>query len=115
MAIKLQPRDFIILGGLFESRVMKLEHLCDLYFEGKFPATTRRMRFLKKEGYVRERPRQSHEPSMLFLAKKGLRELKENGFLDKYPEYGLPTLERRLRVSPLTLQHELEVLNVKVA
>jgi len=61
------------------------------------------------------RPRRAFEPSVLFLTRKGLMLLQEKGDLTKYPSFDLPVLDRRARVSDLTIRHELEIMDVKAA
>jgi hypothetical protein len=114
-AIELQDRDFAVLRGLFESRVMTLAHIAALYFEGKAEATKKRLQKLKMAGYVRERPRRPYEPSVLFLTRSAFVLLSEHGDLAEYPRIGLANLEKRAQVSDLTLRHELAVMDVKAA
>jgi hypothetical protein len=51
----------------------------------------------------------------LFLTREGLNLLRGHGALAEYPSFGLPALEKRARVSDITLRHELEVMDVKAA
>ena len=83
--IHLQDRDFAFLRGLFESRVMALAHAAALYFEGKPEATKKRVQKLKAAGYVRERQRQTYEPSVLLLTSGAFTLLSEQGHLANYP------------------------------
>ena len=53
--------------------------------------------------------------STLYLSRKGLGLLQEHGVLTQYPAFDLPVLDRRARVSDLTIRHELEVMDVKTA
>ena len=55
--IELQPRDWSLLCGLFESRVMTLAHAGTLYFDGKYEMAKKRIQKLKTAGIIRERPR----------------------------------------------------------
>jgi hypothetical protein len=41
--------------------------------------------------------------------------LQERGVLAEYPPFELPALDRRARVSDLTIRHELEIMDVKAA
>ena len=113
--LSLQARDYILLRGLFESRAMISEHATALYFDSKPEAAKKRLQKLKSAGFITERPRQAFEPSVLFLTRKGLKILHERGVLAEYPTFSLPALDRRARVSNLTIHHELEVMDVKVA
>jgi hypothetical protein len=114
-ALQLQDRDLALLRGLFESRVMTAAHAAALYFDDKDEATKKRLQKLKTAGLISERPRHTFEPSILFLTRKGLLLLQEQGVLARYPLFDLPTLDRRARVSDLTIRHELEVMDVKTA
>lgn len=113
--ISLQDRDFALLRGLFECRVMTNDHATALYFDGKNEAAKKRLQKLKASGLISERPRRTFEPSILFLTRKGLMLLQEKGVLTKYPSFDLPVLERRTHVSDRTISHELEVMDVKTA
>jgi len=62
-ALKLQPRDLVLLRGLFESRVMTTDHAAALYFDGKGEAAKKRLQKLKSAGFIAERPRRTFEPS----------------------------------------------------
>lgn len=114
-SLVLQDRDIAFLRGLFEARVMTAEHVAALYFDGRGEYTKKRLQKLKTAGLVAVRPRKPFEPAVLFLTRAGLVPLHERGVLQEYPEFDLPALERRARVSDLTLRHELEVMDVKVA
>ena len=113
--ILLQDRDFALLRGLFESRVMTAAHAATLYFDGKGEAAKKRMQKLKSAGFIGNRPRKAFEQSVLFLTRKGIKQLETAGILTEYPTFDLPALERRARVSDLTIRHELEVMDVKAA
>lgn len=94
---------------------MTLSHAAPLFFDGKPEAAKKRVQKLKAAGYVRERPRQTYEPSILFLTAKALTLLSERGLLANYPAVSLTALEKRAQVSDLTIRHELEVMDVKAA
>ncbi len=115
LPISLQDRDFALLRGLFECRVMTTDHATALYFEGKNEASKKRLQKLKAAGLITERPRRAFDPSILFLTRKGLILLQKKGVLTQYPSFDLPALDRRARVSDLTISHELEVMDVKAA
>jgi protein involved in plasmid replication-relaxation len=114
-SIDLQDRDIILLQGLFESRVMSSPHLTALYFEGRAEAAKKRLQKLKAAGLVNERPRRAHEPAVLFLTLQGFKLLTERGSLAHYPKISAASFEKRVRVSPLTLRHELDVMAAKTA
>jgi hypothetical protein len=113
--LQFQERDFALLRGLFESRVMTTAHAMALYFDSKGEATKKRLQKLKAAGYIGERVRRTFEPSVLFLTRKGLALLQAEGILTEYPSFDLPALDRRARVSDLTIRHELQVMDVKTA
>lgn len=113
--ISLQERDLTLLRGLFESRVMTTAHATALYFDGHPEAAKKRLQRLKAAGVVGERPRRPHHPAVLFLTSKGFRVLHDGGALQDYPRLVWASLEKRARVSELTLRHELEVMAVKAA
>ena len=114
-SISIQDRDFALLRGLFECRVMTAGHIATLYFDGKREYTKKRLQKLKAGGFIRERRRQVNEPSVLFLTRKAFIELKNHGDLSPYPPLALTALEKRANVSDKTLRHELEVMDVKAA
>jgi hypothetical protein len=111
----LQNRDLALLRGLFESRTMTTAHAASLYFDNKIHATNKRLQKLKSCGFIGERPRHAFGPSVLFLTRKGLVLLQNHGVLNNYPSLNLSALDRRARVSNLTIRHELEVMDVKTA
>ena len=114
-ALQFQDRDFALLTGLFESRIMTVPHIAALYFEGKSEAAKKRLQKLKAVGLIGERERRVNEPSILFLTRKAFGELRDHGSLSEYPSLSSASLDRRVRVSDLTLRHELEVMDVKAA
>ena len=114
-SIDVQERDLALLRGLFESRVMTAAHAKTLYFDGRKEASKKRLQKLKGAGLIGERARRAYEPAVLFLARKGLALLDKRGVLRGYPPLAQATLERRARVGASTLQHELEVMDVKTA
>ena len=113
--LTLQDRDLDLLRGLFESRVMTAAHVTTLFFDGKPEMSKKRLQKLKAAGLVAQRPRRPSDPAVLFLTRKALVLLRGLGDLDKYPQFGLPALERRADVKELTIRHELDVMDVKAA
>ncbi len=111
----LQPRDLAILRGLFDSRVATIHHLSTLYFGGKITAARKRVQKLKEAGIIIERPRRATEPVVHCLGKKAFQILEEAGVLQEYPSVGWSHLEKRARVSRMTLDHELNVMDVRAA
>lgn len=115
LSVDLQKRDLVILRGLFESRIMTAAHIATLYFSGKKEATKKRLQKLKAAGLIGERGRRVYEPSVLYLTRKALIHLREQGVLADYPQLSPFSHEKRAQVSKLTLQHELEIMDVKTA
>lgn len=113
--VELTERDWQILRGLFESRIMTVAHVAALYFEGRGAAARKRAWKLKNGGYIAERPRKHYDPAILFLTSKAFRALDENGRLDGYPKLHRSQLEKRARVSEMTIRHELAVMDAKAA
>lgn len=112
-SVSLQERDLALFRSLFESRVMTTAHVAALHFDEKKEAAKKRLQRLKAAGFITERRRKAYEPSVLFLTRKAFKLLRELGILADYPRLALPTLEKRARVSDLTIRHELEVMDVK--
>ncbi len=110
-----QERDFALLRGLYESRVMTLNHLADLYFAENRAATKQRIRKLRIAGLIRDRARHANEPAALLLTKKGFLVLKRHSRLEGYPVLSDTDFTARANVSSLTLRHELQVVGVKAA
>jgi len=110
-----QERDLTLLRSLFESRVMTARHAAALCFDGRKEAAKKRLQKLKTAGLVGERKRHVNEPSVLFLTRKGLMMLQKHGIINQYPALDLPVLDKRARVSEITLRHELDVMDAKAA
>jgi hypothetical protein len=111
--IILQDRDRALMRGLFESRIMTAGHIAALHFNGSKEAAKKRLQKLKAAGYVSERKRGPTEPAVLFLTAKAFSHLRGQGILIEYPSFSLSALEKRASVSAMTLNHELEVMDVK--
>lgn len=105
----------MILRGLFESRVMTSAHIAELFFDAKSEAAKKRLQKLKSSGLIAERRRRVSEPAVLFLNRKAFALLREHGVLAEYPAMSQTALEKRARVSELTIRHELEIMDVKAA
>ena len=110
----IQPRDIALLRLLEHTRILALNHAAALIFDGSKEAAKKRIQKLKAAGFVLERRRKAYEPGILFLSKRGFECLRENGAL---PEEcaDITSFSKRAAISELTLRHELEVLDVKVA
>lgn len=114
-ALQLQDRDIALLCGLFECRIMTATHVAALFFDGKREYTKKRLQKLKASGFISERKRRVNEPSILFLTRKAFSLLSRDGHLSSFPQLGTNSFEARASVSALTLRHELDIMDVKVA
>lgn len=110
-----QERDFAILRGLYESRVMNIGHIAALYFDDHLDAARKRIQKLKQAGLIRDRVRGYSEAAAMLLTKKGFDFLKQHDRLDGFPVITDAEFESRSRVSSLTIRHELAVMDVKAA
>jgi hypothetical protein len=86
-----------------------------LHFRGSSEAAKKRLQKLKAAGLIAERRRKAYEPAVLFLVGKAFTILREKGMLAEYPQLAVSSLEKRAQVSDLTIRHELEVMDAKVA
>jgi Replication-relaxation len=111
----IQDRDLTFLRGLFESRIMTAAHVAALYFSGSKEAAKKRLQKLKAAGLISERKRRVNEPAVLFLARKGFTLLSNDNLLADFPRLSPTAFEKRADVSPLTIRHELGVMDVKAA
>jgi len=114
-APRLQPRDYGLLRGLFECRMMTLAHATTLYFGDKYEAASKRIQALKSAGYVGDRRSRVGEPSLLYLTKKAFDRLSHDGTLIDFPKLTVDQFIKRSQVKPATFQHELSVMDVRVA
>jgi hypothetical protein len=112
---ELQERDLGLLEDLFVSRVMTLSHASALHFDGRSEAAKKRVQKLKTERLIGELPRRARDPGVLFLLPDGYEILRDRGRLMPYPKVSRVALQKRSKVSELTLRHELEVMDVKAA
>lgn len=109
----LQPRDIAVLRGLFESRVMTTEHICALYFDSHAEMAKKRLQRLTAAGLISKKHNVPFQVLTRHLTTAGLEELRRRRLT--HTDLSEKLLKRRLDVSPLTLRHELAVLDVKVA
>lgn len=115
LGIAIRPRDLELMRGLYESRVMTLAHIAAIHFDSKSEAAKKRVQKLKRAGLLRERARHVSQPSVLSLSPRALEIILADGLPDHFPKLSRPQMERRSRVSELTLRHELQVMDVKAA
>jgi hypothetical protein len=112
---RIQSRDYELLRGMFECRIMTLAHATVLYFGGKYDAASKRIQALKAAGYIGDRRNRVGEPSLLYLTKKAFGLLTTEGKLQDYPRLTQEQFAKRSQVKPATLRHELSVMDVRVA
>lgn len=110
-----QERDFALLRGLYESRVMTTAQAAALYFENRLPAAQKRLQKLKRAQFVRDRVRHTSDPAVIFLTKEGYETLKRHNQLAGLPLISDSQFAARCQVSSLTLRHETDVVGVKAA
>jgi hypothetical protein len=113
--VEFQPRDLAILRGLFDARIATIHHLSTLYFDGRLEAARKRVQKLKAAGIINERPRKATEPSIHCLTRRAFEMLEQHGVLKEFPSVGWSHLEKRARISELTLKHELELMDCRAA
>jgi hypothetical protein len=95
--------------------VATLQHLADLFFDGSYEATRKRLKALEGDGLTAKRARPIGVPAVLFLTAKGYRLAKREAALDGLPLLDAKALGKRVQVSELTLNHELDVLTLRAA
>lgn len=120
--IALQERDLAVLEGLFVSRIMQRDHLAAIYFDGRDEAAKRRVQMLRGAGYIGEQnpTRAPNEKAIYRLMRRGFEALKQHGRLSSYEQmsgrrFVWKSLDDRHQVSPLTVKHELTVMDVKAS
>ena len=112
---KIQDRDLQLFRDLVESRVMRTPHVAKLYFDGSEAAASKRIGKLKNSGFLHGSSTKPSDYANLSLTKKAFDELVKNDRLAGCPPMQWKSLERRLEVSDRTIQHELNVMDVKAA
>jgi hypothetical protein len=112
---KYTDRDFALLRGLFESRLMTRQHISAIFFNGRDRMTKKRVQKLASLGLIGARPRRPEQPKLHFLTKNGYDLLRDSGKLADYPRIDYPRFKRRIDVSDQTKAHELAVMDVKAA
>ncbi len=113
--IVLQSRDYALLRGLFDSRLMTLKHAAALHFEGKIEAAKKRLQKLQAAGMIAQRARRPQEYAVYLVGREGYLSLKRAGLIDPAHDAGWAKLYKRQRIGDLMLAHELAVMDVKVA
>ena len=112
---RLQSRDYELLRGLFECRMMTLAQATVLHFAGRYDACSKRVQALKTAGYIGDRRNRIGESSLLYLTKKAFNHLDVEGKLTDYPKLTAEQFANRARIKKSTLDHELSVMDVRVA
>lgn len=112
---QLTDRDWQVLRGLFESRIMTAAHVAALYFRGHADAARKRLWKLQTSGYITQRPRNAYDPAIYILTGKAFRALTENEQLVGFPRLSPAQMAKRAQVSEMTIRHELAVMDVKAA
>jgi hypothetical protein len=113
--IILQERDYEILLGIFESCVMTLKQITDLYFSGRGEAAKKRVQKLKRAEYIEERQRQNGARSIMQIGKRALKAMHDRGMLNQFPCPLMAKSKKRTPVSNIMLNHELDVIDARVA
>lgn len=113
--MQIRERDYALLRGLFESRIMTARHITSLYFEGRPEAAKKRLQKLKSAGFIAERTRNVNQPAILSLSRKSFNLLYGEGRLSDYPRISANSFLDRANVSERTLQHELDIMDIKAA
>ena len=117
--VELQERDYGLLTGLFESRVMLRAHLVALYFPDQPEYGKKRLQRLLEGEYITERKPKANRgrflPSFLYLTRKGLAALEGKSALVAAHKLSWEELVKRIDVAASTLHHELEIIDLKVA
>ena len=114
-SLSLQVRDLDVLQSLFESRLATREHLAQLHFGGSYEAAQNRLKKLKDGRLLKATPAGIGKPEILSLALQGFDALKAHRRLERYPKFTRELFEDRKPLSPMTVEHELAVMNVKAA
>ncbi len=112
---RLEPRDYALLRALFECRMMTLAHATALHFAGVYDVASKRIQKLKAGGYINDRRSRVGHASLLYLTKKAFDHLTVAGKLTDYPKLTQEQFAKRSQVKQLTIDHELSVMDVKVA
>lgn len=116
LPIVLTARDTAVLADLLDSRLLTLAQIADIHFDGKREAAKKRLQGLKKARLISGRPRVSRsEPEPLRITHAGFDWLVASGQLAERPKLTWKLMSARLKVSPLTVRHELSVGDVKAA
>lgn len=117
---QITDRDMDLFEDLFASRIMSADHIRDLYFEGRTPASEKRLAALVKDEFLQHLPRFKNEPASIALTNRAFKELKAAGRLRHFQELSGRDFEwrdigDRHQISQNRVRHELGVMDAKVA
>lgn len=115
---ELQPRDKAMVRSLIDSRVMTLAQISALHFDGKASYAQKRVLQLKKARYINERipPNRGRiYPSLLSLSRRGFDAFVNDNTLVGIDECWRDLDGRLAKIAESTLDHELEVVDMKIA
>jgi len=107
--LRIRLRDLTLLRELYQSRVMSLRQASQIIFDGAYPSAAKRIQKLKSASYVAELPKRIGDQSILYLTARGRRRL--IGGIDPPSRQ----FRRHRTLTSLTLAHDLEVMDAKVA
>jgi len=120
--IVITDRDIALCVGLFESRIMDRWHIAEIFFDGAVEGAKKRLPRLRAAGLIREQnqTRARTEPAIYALASKGFEAIRESAAFGRLTariakDFQWKKLEDRHNVSPMTLRHELAVVDVRAA
>lgn len=113
--IVLQARDYALLRGFLDSRLMTLKHAALLFYGGSFEAAKKRMQKLRGAGLITARPRRPQDPAIYMLGHEGFLRLRQEGMLNPAHDAAWARFQKRRRIGDLMLGHELALLDVKAA
>jgi hypothetical protein len=115
-SIVITQRDVCILRDLFDSRILTAQQIADIHFNASRNAAKQRLWALKRSGYIAARFGTSPgTPEPIRLTREGFEHLRQTGNIDDYPRLTWLTMSKRLKVSDLTLAHEIDVGSMKAA
>lgn len=114
----IQPRDLALLADVFESRFTTVRHAAALHFDGRFEMARKRLAKLSRAGLLHRQAVRIAGGAVIFaFARPALDVLVRYGFLPAGSEASwTATLRKRFSgLSPLTLAHEVGLLDLKAA
>jgi hypothetical protein len=119
--VVLQPRDFGLLADLFDTRFITIRHAAALHFGDNDDVAKQRLLKLHRAGLIHRREMNLAGPrgvrSLYVFRKRTLDLLLRHGWLLRYrnENWNVRLRKRFEAISPLTIQHELGLLDVRAA